>query len=231
MARALDAVGERWALLIIRDLLLGPKRFSDLQAGLPRLSPDVLTQRLRELTEAGVIHRRKLPAPAGSWVYELTDWGRELEPIVTSLGRWGSAAALPTGQTRMGVDSIILGLRTTFSADRADGLSATYALRLAGEPFRLTISDRTLDVHRGEIDQPDAAIDTDPATLEALLWGAGSLRRALQAGELTINGERALIERFLKLFPAPRQAALAISASRSGSRRSRRASPSTRSAS
>lgn len=209
-ARALDTVGERWALLVVRDLLLGPKRFSDLQAGLPRISPDVLTQRLRELTDAGVIHRRKLPAPASSWVYELTEWGRELEPILTSLGRWGARAPLPTGQTRIGVDSIILGLRTTFSPERAEGLSATYALRLGDEPFRLTISDRTLDVHREVIDQADAAIDTNPATLEALLWGGGSLQRALRAGQISIDGQRGLIERFLKLFPAP-PAALPIS--------------------
>jgi DNA-binding HxlR family transcriptional regulator len=206
VARALDTIGERWALLVVRDLLLGPKRFSDLQAGLPRLSPDVLTQRLRELVEAGVIHRRKLPKPAGSWVYELTDWGRELEPIVTSLGLWGSRARVPTGQSRIGVDSVILGMRTTFSSERAEGLSATYALRVGGEPFQLTISDRSLDVRREETDEADAAIDTDPSTLETLLWGGGSLQEALRGSELTIDGKRALIERFLQLFPAPQAA-------------------------
>src|SRR4051794_25605853 len=203
VARALDVIGERWALLLVRDLLLGPKRFSDIQSGLPRLSPDVLTQRLRELTQAGVIRRRKLPAPASSWIYELTEWGRELEPILTSLGRWGTRAPPPTGQTRIGVDSIILGMRTTFSPERADGLSATFALRIGGQPFRLTISDGTLDVHREETDQADAAVDTDPATLEALLWGGGSLQKALRAGKLSTHGERALISQFLKLFPAP----------------------------
>src|SRR5882724_9674006 len=90
IARALDLVGERWALLVVRELVLGPKRFTDLRAGLPNLSPDVLAQRLRELERAGVALRRKLPPPAGSWVYELTDWGRELEPVVLALGRWGS---------------------------------------------------------------------------------------------------------------------------------------------
>src|SRR3954449_3642338 len=90
VARALDVVGERWALLVVRELLLGPKRFTDLRAGLPHVSPNVLSQRLRELEEAGIVRRRKLPPPAGSRVYELTEWGEELEPIVTRLGAWGA---------------------------------------------------------------------------------------------------------------------------------------------
>lgn len=202
-ARALDVVGERWALLVIRELFLGPKRFTDLQAGLPRVSPDVLTQRLRELTEAGVISRHKLPAPASSWVYDLTDWGRELESIVTSLGRWGSRAPVPEGQTTIGVDSIILGLRTCFSPEQAGGLTATYALTLAGAPFRVSIADGALTVGRGQVDRPDAAIDTDPATLEGLLWNGRRPQSALRARELTFDGDRALLERFLELFPNP----------------------------
>ncbi|MBV9335437.1 MAG: helix-turn-helix transcriptional regulator, partial [Solirubrobacterales bacterium] len=93
IARALDVVGERWALLVVRELLLGPKRFTDLRAGLPHLSPDVLAQRLRELEQGGVVRRAKLPPPAGSRVYELTEWGRELEPVVLGLGLWGSSRA------------------------------------------------------------------------------------------------------------------------------------------
>src|SRR3954452_14710840 len=85
-AHALDVVGERWALLVVRELLLGPKRFTDLRRGLPNASTSILTERLRELEQGGVVRRRKLPPPAGASVYELTDWGRELEPIVTQLG-------------------------------------------------------------------------------------------------------------------------------------------------
>jgi DNA-binding HxlR family transcriptional regulator len=91
VAHALDLIGERWALLIVRELLLGPKRFTDLHSGLPGTSPDVLTQRLRELTETGVVRRRHLPPPAASWVYELTDWGAELEAVVQRLAQWGAA--------------------------------------------------------------------------------------------------------------------------------------------
>src|SRR5688572_32862025 len=90
MPRALDRVGERWALLIVRELLLGPKRFTDLRAGLPNASPNVLSQRLRELEAHGVLRRRRLGPPARAWVYELTDWGQELEPLIVQLGRWGS---------------------------------------------------------------------------------------------------------------------------------------------
>src|SRR5436189_5833106 len=89
-SHALDLVGERWALLIVRELLLGPKRFTDLRAGLPAISPNVLTQRLEELERAGVLRRRKLLPPAGAWVYELTEWGLDLEPVIIALGRWGA---------------------------------------------------------------------------------------------------------------------------------------------
>src|SRR5215211_5215261 len=100
VARALDLVGERWALLVVRELLLGPKRFTDLRGGLPNLGPDVLAQRLRELEQAGVLRRRVLPPPAASRVYELTERGRELEPVILGLGRWGSAAPFPPGEAR-----------------------------------------------------------------------------------------------------------------------------------
>src|SRR5438309_4007503 len=105
VARALDRVGERWALMVVRELLLGAKRFTDLRAGLPHVSADVLAQRLRELEEAGVVQRRKLPPPAAVQVYELTAWGRELEPAVMALGAWGARAPLAPRELGMSVDS------------------------------------------------------------------------------------------------------------------------------
>lgn len=203
VARALDLVGERWALLIIRDLLLGPKRFTDLQAGLVSLSPDVLTQRLRDLTAGGVIRRRKLPPPASSWVYELTAWGRELEPTVIGLGQWGIQAPLPAGDSRVGADSIVLSVRDRFSPARADDLEAAYLLRLDEVPFALRVAGGALQAWRGEPEHADATIDTDPATLDALLSNERSLRAALRAGTVTVTGDGALVERFLTLFPAP----------------------------
>ena len=201
VARALDLVGERWALLIVRDLLLGPKRFTDVQSGLSTLSPDVLTQRLRDLSDGDVIRRRKLPPPASSWVYELTDWGRELEPIVTALGQWGTHAPLPAGVTRVGADSMMLSIRLAFSPERAADLAATYLVRLDGQPFAVQVSGGAVEVRRDEPLDADATIDTDPDTLQALLWDGRSLRSALRAGELAITGDRALVDRFVTLFP------------------------------
>src|SRR5437867_13400571 len=89
-AHALDLIGDRWALLVVRELVLGPKRFTDLRAGLPRISPNVLTQRLEELERTAIVRRRKLAPPAAAWVYELTEWGTQLEPVIAALGRWAS---------------------------------------------------------------------------------------------------------------------------------------------
>src|SRR5919198_348063 len=129
IARALDVVGERWALLVVRELILGPKRFTDLRAGLPNVSPDVLAQRLRDLERAGVVRRATLPRPAGTQVYELTEWGRDLEPVVLGLGAWGSRAPFPPGDARLGVDSAVVALKTLFHQAAAGTLQEGYKPR------------------------------------------------------------------------------------------------------
>jgi DNA-binding HxlR family transcriptional regulator len=206
VARALDLVGERWALLVVRELVLGPKRFTDLRAGLPHVSPDVLSQRLRELERAGVVRRRKLAPPAGARVYELTDWGHELEPVVIQLGRWGSRTPFPPGDAELGVDSTILALRTLFDPSAAGGLSASYELRLGEHRFRARVADRRLELARGSAEEPDATIETDPATLSAVLWHGRRLAEALRAGDIEIEGSRPAVTRFLGLFPVPEPA-------------------------
>src|SRR4051812_9347702 len=121
IAHALDLVGERWALLVVRELLLGPKRFTDLRTGLPNVSPNVLAQRLRELEAAAIVRRRKLPPPAGSWTYELTEWGHELEPIAMSLGTWAlRSPAFGGNDAPVSLDSVILALGTFFDAAAAE---------------------------------------------------------------------------------------------------------------
>ena len=197
IARALDLVGERWALLIVRDLLLGPKRFTDLRAGLPHVSPDVLSQRLRDFEEAEIVRRTKLPPPAGARVYELTERGQALEPIVIELGRWGSATPLPDAEAEMNPDSTVIALKTVFDPAAADGLSETYELRLNEEPFRIRVAGGRLEAARGSADQPAAVIDTDPATLATVLWHGG--RRS----DLGIEGDKAAARRFMNLFPLP----------------------------
>lgn len=189
VARALDLVGERWALLVVRELLLGPKRFTDLREGMPNASPNVLSQRLRELEDAGIVRRDTLPPPAGSRVYELTDRGRELEPVVLALGRWGSRAPFPPGDARLGVDSFAIALRTLFDPAAAAGLDEAYELRLAGQVFTVRVSDGTLEVARGPADEPVATIEAEDAgALSQALWH--DRRRATAA-----------MRRFARLFP------------------------------
>jgi DNA-binding HxlR family transcriptional regulator len=206
IARALDLVGERWALLVVRELVLGPKRFTDLRAGLPNLSPDVLAQRLRELEQAGIVRRRKLPPPAGSRVYELTEWGRELEPVVIALGRWGSRAPFPPGDAQLGVDAMMLALQTVFDPSAADGLSASYELRLGEHTFHARVSDGRLELARESANAPDAIIDTDTGTLAAVLWHGRPLGDARRDSAIKLEGSRSAVERFLKAFPPPQQA-------------------------
>ncbi|MGH3452664.1 MAG: winged helix-turn-helix transcriptional regulator [Haloechinothrix sp.] len=204
IARALDLVGERWALLVVRELLLGPKRFTDLRAGLPNLSPDVLSQRLRDLEAAGILERRKLAPPAASQVYELTERGHELEPVVIALGRWGSTAPLPPEGIGIGVDSTILGLRTLFDPGAADGLEATVELRLDEHTFSAQVADSSFEVVRGSAQDPDSVLTAAPGTLAALLWQGRALAKAERSDDAEVDGDRRRLERFLRLFPLPR---------------------------
>ena len=196
-AHALDLVGERWALLIVRELLLGPKRFTDLRAGLPHASPNVLAQRLRELEEAGIVRRRRLPPPAASKIYELTDWGEELEAVIIRLGRWGARSPSKPGDAPLGVDSLILSFKTMFDPGAAEGFEASYELRI-GESF---------EVERGSIERTDAAIEADSATLAELVYQGRDLAEALRSGDVKVEGNEASVERFLTLFPLPEPAA------------------------
>lgn len=202
-AYALDLVGERWALLIVRELLLGPKRFTDLRHGLPNASPNILSERLRELEQGGVVHRRKLPPPAASQVYELTEWGRELEPIVTKLGAWGARSPLPPEHQEIGTDSIILALRSLFDPNAAGEVEASYELRLGEEQFRVDVTGGELGLERGEVEDPAVTIETDAPTLAGLLTGQLPLEDALGSGTVAIEGSKKEAHRFLALFPMP----------------------------
>src|SRR4051812_21479986 len=171
-AYALDVVGERWALLVVRELLLSPKRFTDLRAGLPHTSSNILSERLRDLEHGGVIQRRKLPPPAASTVYELTEWGRELEPIVTKLGAWGARSPIPPDSQEIGPDSIVLALRSLFDADAADERAGTYQLRIGEDRFRVEIAGGELELGRGAADDPTVSIAlADAPTFAAILAG------------------------------------------------------------
>jgi DNA-binding HxlR family transcriptional regulator len=207
-ARALDLVGERWALLVVRELLLGPKRFTDLRAGLPNASPNVLAQRLRELEDGGVLARRTLPPPASARVYELTAWGLQLEPVVQALGRWGAQS--PHGlEAAAGVDSKVLSLRALFDPAAAGDLETTVRLELDRQPFAAEISAGELIIERADRPGWEALIRTDPATLDELLFRGRSIADARRAGTLETEGDPKLVRRFLQLFPMPASAATA----------------------
>jgi DNA-binding HxlR family transcriptional regulator len=185
VARSLDVVGERWALLIVRELLLGPKRFNDLLAGLPGASPNVISQRLRELTDSGVVQHRDLGPPARVSVYELTDWGRELEPVIVHLGQWGTRAPLPDG-AGWSLDSLLIALRGM--ADPA-AVNGQYELRIGNDVFTVDGTSGSVLVRRGTADRPEAILSTDADTLHAVTLGFRSIADAAQSGDLRLDGD------------------------------------------
>jgi DNA-binding HxlR family transcriptional regulator len=206
IARALDVVGERWSLMVVRELVLGPKRFTDLRNGLPHASPNVLSQRLRDLEQAGIVRHRKLPPPAASMVYELTDRGLELAPVLDALGTWGSRLPLPGPDAEMSFDAHILSFRTLFDPARAEGLDVSVELRLGERTFRATVVDGEFEIVEGTLEAPDAVIASDAGTVLAVAHGRAPLADAETAGALTITGDRERAVRFLGLFPLPEPA-------------------------
>ena len=200
IAHASDLIGQRWALLVIRELLLGPKRFTDLRAGIPDLSPNVLGQRLRELTESGIVRKRQLPLPAAAQVYELTEWGSGLEPAVLALGRWASDAPSFPKDAEMGPDSAVLALKSTFEPVAADGFGGTYELVLDGLPYSIRVAEGNFEARRGRADRPDATIRTDPKTMTDLVFRGRSLAAARRAGDIEIEGDRRGVERLVRML-------------------------------
>lgn len=203
VAHGLDLVGERWALLVVRELVLGPKRFTDLRGGIPRASPDVLTQRLRELQDAGVVRRRKLSPPAGAWVYELTDWGQDLEPIIVQLGRWASRSPNMRYDLPLSVDSLVLSLKALFDPERAAGFTATLALVLDEHRFHVQVEDAAIALSRAGTERSDVTVTTTAATFAALLDGDRRIADVAAAGDVSVEGDVALVQRFIDVFPLP----------------------------
>jgi DNA-binding HxlR family transcriptional regulator len=208
MAHALDLVGERWALLIARELVLGPKRYSDLRADLPGISTNVLSHRLDELESAGVVQRHRLPPPAASWVYELTDWGSELEPIMRQLGRWGARSAIHPLDAHLSVTSFVLSLRTNFDPSAAEGVTADYDLRMGADRFHARVAGGRFQVSRGATKDPTAIIEGAPVALAAVVYGGRDLAEAISAGDVRVDGDEASAARFPTLFTLPEKAPL-----------------------
>ncbi len=197
IARALDVVGERWALLVVRELLLGPQRFSDLRRALAGASSNLVADRLRELQGRGVVRRRKLAPPAGSWVYELTEWGRELEPIVLALGRWGVRVPLPDGPTTLSATSVLIFLRAAAHPD-PQAPPATYRLELDDRVWTIRTAAGQVHVEPGEPASADASLRADPRALNALLENPAALDAALADGSAAAAGDLPALRRLLR---------------------------------
>jgi DNA-binding HxlR family transcriptional regulator/putative sterol carrier protein len=203
VAHALELVGERWTLVLVSDLLRGPKRFSELQRGQPRIPSNVLSARLKELEDGGVVRRRVLPRPASGVGYELTEYGRELEDVVLRLGLWGARSMSgPRPEDVATVDSVYLALRSTFRPEAARGLRASYELRLGDIVVHARVDDRALDVDEGPLDDADLVLETD-MSLYHLLTGELDPGEAIESGRVRITGKRELLERFLDVFHIP----------------------------
>ncbi len=199
-ARALELVGERWALMVVRDLFVGPKRFSDLQRGLPKIPSNVLSSRLKELEEAGLVQRRLQGRPEGGVVYELTPDGRELEDAVVALSRWGAKRlGLPREDEIVTEDSMAMALRTTFRPSEAPKDDTRYLLILGEIEINAHVHDGTVTVGRGRLAEPDLIIETTHG-LRALLAREITPAQARKRKLVSVTGDSALLGRFVQSF-------------------------------
>jgi DNA-binding HxlR family transcriptional regulator len=208
LARALELLDGRWALLVVRDLLIGPKRFTELQEGLPGIPTNVLTSRLRELEDAGVVRRRVQPRPGGGVVYELTDYGTELEQPLMALGTWGAQAMGPPGEGDfVSTDALALALRAAFRPREARGPQRLYELRVDGKTLRLAVKHGHATVPASSSAEPDLVIETRAELLSRLLTGELDVDAALTSSGLHVEGDRAEARRLFTMFrlPTPRE--------------------------
>lgn len=205
-AHGLDLVGERWALLVMRELMFGPRRFGDLKSDLCGLSANVLTQRLEGLEAAGVVRRRKLPPPASVQVYELTDWGYEAQPVFEVLGRWAARSPRHDPTLPISAVSTMMSLRTMFDAEAAGGLTARIGFVFGDRSFVATIADDELTSARTEIADCDVVFAGEPAAVPEYVYGKRPLAEMEAEGRLTVTGDRALAERFQTFFDLPDKA-------------------------
>lgn len=201
MARALDLVGERWTLLLVRELMTGPKRFKDLVAGLPGIGTNLLTDRLKELERTGIVSRRVLPPPAGSTVYELTEVGLGLEAVVFALGRWGHQFLYPLKSSdALNAGWFMVALRGTLRPEIAGDRKQTFELQTEGKVFTVTVSGGQVQSRQGPADEPDVILKTGLNALIGLLTQAVKPKAALRDGSVRVEGDPQGLQRFVELF-------------------------------
>jgi DNA-binding HxlR family transcriptional regulator len=200
LARALELVGERWALLIVRDLLVGPRRFTDLREGLPRIPTNVLSERLKQLEQARVVRRRVLPRPAAYVVYELTEYGSQLDDVVRRLGLWGAQClGTPRDGEIVTSDSLIIALRSTFVPEAAKNTRVSFELRVGPIVVHARVTDGNVEAGAGSLPDADLVIETGPA-IKDLMTGELSPAEAIDGGIVRVHGDARLLARFAKTF-------------------------------
>lgn len=203
-ALAMELVGERWSMLIVRELMYGPRRFSELRAGLPGISANTLTQRLTSLQKADILTRRTLPPPASVQVYELTAWGYESETPIMALGRWAARSPLHDPTLFLSGASLMMSMRTMLVPERIAGVAGTIGVRLGEERFLATLVGDQLNVRRGEYNEADVRIEVDrPWPLLCLIYGHEPLEKWEGPDGVAIHGDRTLASHFFTLFQLP----------------------------
>jgi DNA-binding HxlR family transcriptional regulator len=206
MAHALSLVGERWSLLVVRELLKGPKRYTDLAAGLPGIGTNILAARLRQLEQAGLVSRRRLPPPAASTVYELTEYGADLDEVLYALARWGARSLGPPGaDDELYPDWGLNAFPALFNADAARGLTETYVVRVGEHVFTVRLEDGRMQSEVGAASAPDLDVAMDMDVFYALASGTLDPAQAMADGRVRAHGEPETLARcFSVLSFAPR---------------------------
>ena len=204
-AHALEVFGDRWALLAMRELMLGPRRFSQLRADLPGISASILTQRLSDLERRKVLIKTRLPPPAATPVYELTEWGYEAEPITSAMGRWAARSPSHDPSRRISGVSLLLSFRTMLDIGRCSDFEACLGFKFGEDVYGARLSRNGLSVEQGDPPDPHVRFAGAPAALGAAVYGQAPLARLEAEGLLEISGDHSLAERFVTLFPLPRR--------------------------
>lgn len=205
-AHALDLVGERWALLVMRELMFGPRRFVDLRTGLPGISANVLTQRLEGLEAVGILQKKRLPPPAATQVYELTEWGYESEPVFQALGRFAARSPHHDPSLPFSAASFLLSLRTMLDGEKSAGLDWRINLKLGEEDYAAKLADGAIAISRGTFDDPTFSLEGEPRMLAAVIYGGVPLEALEGEGAIIVAGDRHAAKRFTTLFPLPEKA-------------------------
>ncbi|MBT1156444.1 transcriptional regulator [Aminobacter anthyllidis] len=205
-AHALDLIGERWALLVVRELLFGPKRFTDLRTDLRGISPNVLTQRLETLEETGIVRRRKLPPPAASWIYELTEWGSELEDTIVTLGKWAARSPFLEQGLPISRAGLLLAMRAMYTP--CDNGSFCVCLDMPDGTAVVSGTPEGLDIRFGDeaLMSAQAIFSGTSSVLDSILFGGVSIDAAVKSGDARISGDMPAVDRLLQAFPIPQAA-------------------------